>query len=98
MWRSRPEPCKPKQWPENLTLSSVLYFVVVPTLCYQIEYPRARRIRRVWLAKRLLELAARDPLKRLRGLSATVPLRGCGISLFNARYFSLCAVLPPLCP
>ena len=43
-------------WPANLTLSNVLYFVVVPTLCYQVQYPRTRRIRKAWLAKRCLEM------------------------------------------
>eukprot|EP01116_Phalansterium_solitarium_P013494 TRINITY_DN30870_c0_g1_i1.p1 TRINITY_DN30870_c0_g1~~TRINITY_DN30870_c0_g1_i1.p1 ORF type:complete len:470 (-),score=47.22 TRINITY_DN30870_c0_g1_i1:85-1494(-) len=42
-------------WPNNLTLSDLGYFVMVPTLIYQLEYPRTPRVRRGWLARRLAE-------------------------------------------
>lgn len=32
-------------YPENLTLSNLLYFCIVPTLCYQMNYPRSKSIR-----------------------------------------------------
>lgn len=31
------------------------YFMVAPTLCYQLSYPRNASIRPVWIIKRLLE-------------------------------------------
>ncbi len=31
------------------------YFIVAPTLCYRTSYPRTERIRRGWLARRILE-------------------------------------------
>ncbi len=31
------------------------YFMMVPTLCYQLFYPRNTSIRPVWLAKRVAE-------------------------------------------
>lgn len=47
----------PLQYPENLTLANLCYFVLVPTLCYQVNYPRNTRFRPRWLLRRLLELA-----------------------------------------
>jgi diacylglycerol O-acyltransferase 1 len=43
-------------YPENITLANLNYFIAVPTLCYQMEYPRSERIRGRWLARRVVEL------------------------------------------
>jgi hypothetical protein len=43
-------------YPENITLGNLSYFVAVPTLCYQMEYPRSDCIRGWWLAQRVVEL------------------------------------------
>lgn len=32
-------------YPQNITLSNLLYFMVAPTLCYQLNYPRIPKIR-----------------------------------------------------
>ncbi|CAM9219911.1 unnamed protein product, partial [Ectocarpus fasciculatus] len=32
-------------YPRNITLNNLLYFCVIPTLCYQLNYPRSPRIR-----------------------------------------------------
>ena len=32
-------------YPMNISVSNILYFTVVPTLCYQLNYPRVARIR-----------------------------------------------------
>lgn len=32
-------------YPQNITLKNLLYFLVVPTLCYQLNYPRSPKIR-----------------------------------------------------
>lgn len=32
-------------YPQNITLSNLLYFTVAPTLCYQLNYPRIPKIR-----------------------------------------------------
>lgn len=45
------------QYPNNLTISNYLYFLAVPTLCYQPVYPRIERIRRTFVLKRLFEAA-----------------------------------------
>lgn len=33
------------QYPRNITLGNLLYFCIVPTLCYQLNYPRSPYIR-----------------------------------------------------
>lgn len=47
---------KPLQYPNNLTVGNIYYFMCAPTLIYQLNYPRSPKIRPVWLAKRCLEL------------------------------------------
>jgi len=48
--------CSRVAYPANVTLPNLLYFVVVPTLCYQLEFPQTHRIRKRWLFKRFFEL------------------------------------------
>jgi diacylglycerol O-acyltransferase-1 len=43
-------------YPHNLTLVDVYYFVCVPTLCYELNFPRTPRIRIRFVLRRLLEL------------------------------------------
>ena len=38
-----------------LSISRLAYFLIAPTLCYQLEYPRNAYIRKIWLGKRLVE-------------------------------------------
>ncbi|XP_068084665.1 diacylglycerol O-acyltransferase 1 isoform X2 [Anabrus simplex] len=40
------------QYPDNLNLNDIFYFILAPTLCYELNFPRTNRIR-----KRLLKLA-----------------------------------------
>ncbi|EGF82147.1 hypothetical protein BATDEDRAFT_34607 [Batrachochytrium dendrobatidis JAM81] len=44
-------------YPENINLDNMLYFIVAPTLCYQQVYPRTKRIRKMFLFKRFVELS-----------------------------------------
>ncbi|KAF3769834.1 hypothetical protein M406DRAFT_35284 [Cryphonectria parasitica EP155] len=44
-------------YPENVTFGNLCYFWWAPTLIYQPVYPRTDRIRWVFVAKRLLEVA-----------------------------------------
>lgn len=44
-------------YPNNLTLSDLARFFAFPTLIYQTSYPRTKRVRKRWLAKRIMELA-----------------------------------------
>lgn len=44
------------KYPDNLSLKDLFYFLLAPTLCYELNYPRTARIRKRFLIRRLLEL------------------------------------------
>jgi diacylglycerol O-acyltransferase-1 len=44
------------RYPENIGLANMAYFLLAPTLCYQISYPRSKRFRARWMVKRLFML------------------------------------------
>ncbi|XP_021341786.1 diacylglycerol O-acyltransferase 1-like isoform X2 [Mizuhopecten yessoensis] len=43
-------------YPDNLTHSDLWYFMLAPTLCYELNFPRSLRIRKRFLIKRCLEM------------------------------------------
>ena len=45
-------------YPKNLTLKNIYYFIMAPTLCYQINYPRNERISIGFLIKRFIEFVS----------------------------------------
>ncbi|EGG18096.1 diacylglycerol O-acyltransferase 1 [Cavenderia fasciculata] len=45
----------PTIYPNNLTLKSTYWFMLVPTLVYQLQYPRSDRIRKAFLLRRIVE-------------------------------------------
>ncbi|KOC65584.1 Diacylglycerol O-acyltransferase 1 [Habropoda laboriosa] len=44
------------QYPDNLSLSDLYYYVLAPTLCYELNFPRSQRIRKRFLIKRIIEV------------------------------------------
>ncbi|KAI5674348.1 hypothetical protein M9H77_14712 [Catharanthus roseus] len=40
----------------TVSFKSLLYFMVAPTLCYQLSYPRTACIRKGWVARQLIKL------------------------------------------
>ena len=44
------------QYPDNLRISDMYYFIFVPTLCYELNFPRAQRIRKRFLIRRAFEV------------------------------------------
>ncbi|KAL3282766.1 hypothetical protein HHI36_005933 [Cryptolaemus montrouzieri] len=46
------------QYPDNLNLRDMLYFLCAPTLCYELNFPRTDRIRKRFLIKRIFEVIA----------------------------------------
>eukprot|EP00049_Salpingoeca_infusionum_P015588 m.305474 g.305474 ORF g.305474 m.305474 type:complete len:508 (+) comp15907_c0_seq12:376-1899(+) len=44
------------EYPNNLTVSNILFFLCVPTLCYELNYPRTQRIRKSFLLRRSFEV------------------------------------------
>lgn len=49
-------PKKLVQYPGNLNIQDLLYFLLAPTLCYELNFPRTSRIRKRFLLKRILEV------------------------------------------
>lgn len=47
---------KPVTWPDNLSIRDIYYFWFAPTLCYELNFPRAARIRKMFLLRRGLEV------------------------------------------
>uniref|UniRef100_T1J269 O-acyltransferase n=1 Tax=Strigamia maritima TaxID=126957 RepID=T1J269_STRMM len=43
-------------YPGNLNIKDIYYFIFVPTLCYELNFPRSPRIRKRFLIKRFLEM------------------------------------------
>ena len=46
---------QPVAYPKNLTPSDLYYFIAAPTLCYELNFPRSKRIRMRFLLRRALE-------------------------------------------
>eukprot|EP00241_Pyramimonas_parkeae_P003563 CAMPEP_0114255748 /NCGR_PEP_ID=MMETSP0058-20121206/17740_1 /TAXON_ID=36894 /ORGANISM="Pyramimonas parkeae, CCMP726" /LENGTH=642 /DNA_ID=CAMNT_0001370179 /DNA_START=41 /DNA_END=1969 /DNA_ORIENTATION=+ len=44
-----------QDYPANLTIGNMAYFLLAPTLCYQTNYPRSSRLRKRWLFRRIVE-------------------------------------------
>ncbi|CAG0882480.1 unnamed protein product [Cyprideis torosa] len=44
------------EYPDNLTVKDIYYFMSAPTLCYELNFPRTNRIRTGFVVKRLLEV------------------------------------------
>jgi len=44
------------QYPDNLNIKDLFYFMAAPTLCYELNFPRTDRIRKRFLLKRLFEV------------------------------------------
>ncbi|XP_066905974.1 diacylglycerol O-acyltransferase 1 [Halyomorpha halys] len=43
-------------YPDNLNIKDMAYYILAPTLCYELNFPRTDRIRKRFLLKRLLEV------------------------------------------
>ncbi|CAB3368912.1 Hypothetical predicted protein [Cloeon dipterum] len=44
------------QYPDNLNLKDLAYYIFAPTLCYELNFPRTNRIRKRFLFKRIVEV------------------------------------------
>lgn len=44
------------QYPDNLNLKDLFYFMLAPTLCYELNFPKTSRIRKRFLIKRIIEV------------------------------------------
>ncbi|CAH1105668.1 unnamed protein product [Psylliodes chrysocephalus] len=50
------EDLKLVQYPDNLTLRDLYYYLLAPTLCYELNFPKTDRIRKRFLMKRIFEV------------------------------------------
>lgn len=37
------------QYPDNLNFADLYYYILAPTLCYELNFPRTQRIRKRWV-------------------------------------------------
>ena len=44
------------KWPSNLTVKDISYFMVAPTLCYELNFPKTTRKRKLFLLRRVVEV------------------------------------------
>ena len=44
------------KWPDNLTTGDISYYMLAPTLCYELNFPRTNRTRKFFLLRRVLEV------------------------------------------
>eukprot|EP00250_Pteridium_aquilinum_P010430 c19381_g1_i1 orf=218-1633(+) len=44
------------EYPKNISLKNLAYFMVAPTLCYQVNYPQTKRIRKGWVVRQVVKL------------------------------------------
>lgn len=44
------------QYPDNLNLTDVYYFWMAPTLCYELNFPKMARTRKLFLLRRFMEV------------------------------------------
>lgn len=45
-----------QMYPDNVNVRDFIYFLCAPTLCYELNFPRSVRIRKRFLAKRIVEM------------------------------------------
>lgn len=55
--RGRQHAAAVKSWPHNVTLRDFSFFVMAPTLVYEPRFPRTRKRRWSYIARKLLEMA-----------------------------------------
>ncbi|CDW52528.1 diacylglycerol O acyltransferase 1 [Trichuris trichiura] len=75
-------------YPNNLTLKNIYYFVVAPTLCYELNFPRSPRIRKGFLLKRFLEVVFLPWLIMALGQQWIFPIVRNSVSPFEAMDYS----------
>ena len=44
------------KYPDNLTVTNLYYFCLAPTLCYELNYPKTCRVRKLFLMRRICEV------------------------------------------
>ncbi|KAG0587716.1 hypothetical protein KC19_2G186400 [Ceratodon purpureus] len=51
-----PQRAENVEYPDNLTIKNIAYFMLAPTLCYQSSYPRSETVRKGWVLRQVGKL------------------------------------------
>lgn len=51
-----PQQAENVEYPDNLTVQNIAYFMLAPTLCYQLSYPRSGPVRKGWVVRQVGKL------------------------------------------
>ncbi|KAH7444121.1 hypothetical protein KP509_02G065400 [Ceratopteris richardii] len=54
-------------YPQNISLKGLAYFMVAPTLCYQVSYPSTNRIRKGWVFRQYVNPTIQNSQHPLKG-------------------------------
>lgn len=75
---------KPKGYPENLTFGNFFNYLLFPTLCYELNYPRSNSFRPMYLVKKLLMLFCNVFLMYFMIENYIIPVLKSNISFYMA--------------
>ncbi|CAF1095654.1 unnamed protein product [Rotaria magnacalcarata] len=64
----------PIVYPNNLTIKNLYYFLLAPTLCYELNFPRTQRIRKTFLCRRFGEILVISSLQYCLGQQWILPI------------------------
>jgi len=78
-------------YPKNLTLADLYYFMLAPTLCYELDFPRTPTRRVSFIAKRIAEMVCLSCLILALSQQWVMPLVRNSIVLFSEMKSSWCA-------
>lgn len=70
-------------YPHNVNLSSYSYFVLAPTLCFQLKYPRTKTCRPSFVVKRSIELAVSTMLMFFLIRQSVLPITRSTVTSLN---------------
>ncbi|CAK9207850.1 unnamed protein product [Sphagnum troendelagicum] len=51
-----PETAAKVEYPENINFRNMAYFMMAPTLCYQLSYPKSNTVRKGWVLRQIGKL------------------------------------------
>ena len=77
------------QYPDNLSLKDIYYFWLAPTLCYELNFPRSGRIRKMFLLRRALEVLVGTNIALALAQQWIIPSVVNSLIPFSVIFFSL---------
>uniref|UniRef100_F1L472 O-acyltransferase n=1 Tax=Ascaris suum TaxID=6253 RepID=F1L472_ASCSU len=80
----------PIAYPSNLTLENLYYFILAPTLCYELRFPRSPGRRKTFMIKRTAELICLSFIIVALSQQWVVPLLRNSVEPFSTMNISRC--------